>query len=155
VTPEELVEQGKMHIMKQQYTTLLLEQIATRKALMPDEQIKTLYVGGGKPFQLGKENLVQVIETIFSTRDCSLLEELSIELNPDPLDETLLFVEESLVRRKDLFRIRFSFGIQSFDDTILAESKRAYRYAQLPDFFRKLQKLKGGNVCYNVDFIAF
>lgn len=155
MTPEELVEQGKMQIMKQQYTTLLLDQIATRKVLMPDEQIKTLYVGGGTPFQLGKENLVQVIETIFSTRDCSSLEELSIELNPDPIEETLLFVQEAMLRWKDVFRLRFSFGIQSFDDTLLSASKRAYTYAQLPDFFRKLQKIKSGNVCYNVDFIAF
>jgi coproporphyrinogen III oxidase-like Fe-S oxidoreductase len=155
VTPETLVEQGKMQLMKQEYTNLLLQQIATRKALMPEEQIKTIYVGGGTPFQLGKENLIQVIETIFSTRDCSSLEELSIELNPDPIDETLLFVEQVTQRWKDVFRLRFSIGIQSFDDAVLTESKRAYTYANLPDFFRKLQKIKGGNVCYNADFIAF
>jgi len=96
-----------------------------------------------------------VIEIIFATRDCSSLEELSIELNPDPIDETLLFVQEAMLRWKDLFRLRFSFGIQSFDDALLSASKRAYTYAQLPDFFRKLQKIKSGNVCYNVDFIAF
>ncbi len=155
VTPEELVEQGKMNVMKQEYTQLLLKQIDTWKVLMPEEQIKTLYVWWGTPFQLGKENLFAVIEKIFQTRDCSSLEELSIELNPDPIEETLLFVEECSGRRKDLFRVRFSFGIQSFDDKLLHESKRAYSFAQLPDFFRKLQKIKGANVCYNADFIAF
>lgn len=155
VTPEELVEDKKMQIMKEEYTQVLLRQIAWWKAVFPDEQIRTLYIWGGTPFQLGKENLTMVVETIFQTRDCSLLEELSIELNPDPIEETLLFVEEVSQRRKDLFRLRFSFGIQSFDDTILQESKRAYTFAQLPDFLRKLQKIKGANVCYNLDFIAF
>lgn len=155
VMPEELVAQQKIHIMKQQYTSLLLQQIATRKTLLPHEQIKTIYIWGGTPFQLGKENLTLVLETIFATRDCSMLEELSIELNPDPIDEILLFVQEYIQKRKDVFRIRFSFGIQSFDDVWLKESKRAYTYEQLPEFFRSLQKIKAANVSYNADFIAF
>lgn len=155
VTPEDLVEHQKMEIMKEEYSKILHAQIAHLKELMPDEQIKTLYIGGGTPFQLGKERLFAVIDTIFSTRDCHELEELSIELNPDPIDETLLFVQESIERRQHLYRVRFSFGIQSFDDELLIASKRAYSYAQLPDFFRKLQRIKGANTVYNADFIAF
>jgi histone acetyltransferase (RNA polymerase elongator complex component) len=67
----------------------------------------------------------------------------------------LLFVEEVTKKREHLFRLRFSFGIQSFENTILQSSKRAYTYEQLPDFLRKLQKIKGANVVYNLDFIAF
>lgn len=155
VTPENLVEEGKMAIMKQEYLQLLLNQIQYRKQIFPDEQIKTLYVWGGTPFQLGKDNLIQVIETVFSTRNCEQLEEVSIELNPDPIDDTLLFVEEVTKKREHLFRLRFSFGIQSFDNKILQSSKRAYTYEQLPDFLRKLQKIKWANVVYNLDFIAF
>jgi len=44
VTPEDLVEAGKMAIMKQEYTQLLLNQIQYWKQIFPDEQIKTLYV---------------------------------------------------------------------------------------------------------------
>ena len=144
-----------MAVMKQEYTHILLGQIAYRKQHLPDEQIRTIYIGGGTPFQLGQDNLIHVIETVFQTRDCEQLEEVSIELNPDPIDETLQFVELLTKKREHLFRLRFSFGIQSFDDRVLQESKRAYAYAQLPDFFRKLQKIKGANVVYNLDFIAF
>jgi coproporphyrinogen III oxidase-like Fe-S oxidoreductase len=47
------------------------------------------------------------------------MEELSIELNPDPFEETLDFVRECHKRYEQLPRIRYSFGIQTFDDEVL------------------------------------
>lgn len=155
VTPENLVEEKKMSVLKEQYHQILLQQIAFRKEKMPHEQIKTLYIGGWTPFQLWTDALIDVIETIFQKRDCEHLEELSIELNPDPIPEVLAFVEQLSKKRTQLYRLRFSFGIQSLDDNILTESGRAYTYSELTEFFRSLRLIKWSNVCYNADFIAF
>lgn len=124
VTPEEQVEVSKMQALKKTYISILMHQIEQWKAVFPDEQIKTIYVGGGTPFQLGAEALIQVIEQIFKTWKCDDLEELTIELNPDPLEEVVAFVDECNKRRSQLYRLRRSFGIQSFDDEWLTKSDR-------------------------------
>lgn len=157
VMPEdaETLNHGHVETMKQQYTQAIMNQIVFRKEQMPDEQIKTIYVGGGTPFQLCTDRLITLIETIFTTRDCTYLEELTIELNPDPIDHVLDFVEETSKRWSQIYRLRFSFGIQSFDDHILQSAKRGYTFDQLPDFFRALYNRKQPHVCYNADFIAF
>jgi len=59
------------------------------------------------------------------------LEEITIELNPDPFEETLAFIEDISKRYSQAPRIRFSFGLQTFDDEILEMSGRKYNYNQL------------------------
>ena len=83
------------------------------------------------------------------------MEEITIELNPDPFEETLAFVEEISKRYSQAPRIRFSFGLQTFDDEILEMSGRKYNYNQLKGYLRSLQKIKSAHICYNFDFISF
>jgi coproporphyrinogen III oxidase-like Fe-S oxidoreductase len=52
------------------------------------------------------------------------LEEISFELNIDPFDQVLDFVDSINKKYHDFFRIRYSFGIQSFDDEVLKSSNR-------------------------------
>ena len=92
---------------------------------------------------------------LLEERDCEFLEELTIELNPDPFDEVLAFVEKANKKYKKLFRIRYSFGIQSFDDEILSHAGRNYIFNNLMNFFRELVDIKSMNAVYNLDFIAF
>jgi coproporphyrinogen III oxidase-like Fe-S oxidoreductase len=47
------------------------------------------------------------------------LAELSIELNPYPEEEVLNFVKILNKKYNKISRLRYSFGIQSFDDEIL------------------------------------
>jgi len=155
VTPEQEVETGKMQALKKSYFNIVQHQIEQRNDVFPDEQIRTIYIGGGTPFQLGPELLIQTIETLLQTRDCTYLEELTIELNPDPIEEVLHFVDTCNKKRSHFYRLRRSFGIQSFDDSWLEQSGRGYTFEQLPDFFRALYNSKQPNVCYNADFIAF
>jgi len=88
-------------------------------------------------------------------RDTEFLEELTIELNPDPIKEVLEFIEESSQKYTNLYKLRFSIGIQTFDDQLLSKSKRNYHYNNLPWFLRTLQKIKTPNMAYSWDFIAF
>ena len=52
-------------------------------------------------------------------------------------------------------RIRFSFGIQSFDNEVLTLSGRKSLFLGLVDFLRGLQPLKTDSTVFNFDFIAF
>lgn len=157
VLPEdgETLTSGDLETMKEQYLQALLIENKTRQDQFPQEKIKTIYIGGGTPFQLWAHRLFTLIDELLQTRDCEFLEELTIELNPDPFDEVLEFIEQAWKKYKDLYRLRFSLWIQSFDDEILKESKRNYSFDSLIDFFRSLLAIKTLNMVFNGDFIAF
>jgi coproporphyrinogen III oxidase-like Fe-S oxidoreductase len=83
------------------------------------------------------------------------LAELSIELNPYPEEEILNFVKSLNNKYPKISRLRYSFGLQSFDDEILRIVGRAYSFASVVEFLRSLSKLKQDNTVFNFDFIAF
>ena len=56
---------------------------------------------------------------------------------------------------KHLHRVRFSIGIQSFDNEVLEESGRQYNFQSCVDFLRKLTHIKMEHNIFNFDFIAF
>ncbi|HMT01208.1 MAG TPA: radical SAM protein [Candidatus Absconditabacterales bacterium] len=139
-----------------QYTISLEKEIKWRSNLVSGKKIKTLYFGGGTPGKLGIEKLKKIIHLVLTSFDCSEIEELGIELNPNPFDETF-FITEQLYEtfHKKIPSIRISYGIQSFDDEILKESGRTYNFTGLLGFFQQLQHLKKPGLKYNFDFIAF
>ncbi len=157
--PEDQVEYSENHQdsldrMKDMYLNELIKEQQKRYELLPSE-IKTIYIWWGTPFQLWPERLFSLIDTLLETWDCEYLEELTIELNPDPFDEVLWFVRKAQKKYKHLFRLRFSFGIQSFDDRILKASGRNYLFNNLKNWLRELAQIKAINTCYNLDFMAF
>lgn len=156
--PEEHIWELKawnMETLKQTYTTSLINEHKDRHKKIWSSQIKTIYIWGGTPFQLWATRLFSLIDSLLETRDTEFLEELSIELNPDPFDEVIAFIKEAQKKYKHLFRLRFSFGIQTFNDIILESSKRNYVFNNLINFFREIAGIKAMNTIYNLDFIAF
>ena len=83
------------------------------------------------------------------------LEELSIEINPDPVDDMLELIQTLSKYYKNFPRVRFSIGIQSFDNEVLEESGRQYNFQACVDFLRKLTKVRMDHNIFNFDFIAF
>jgi len=148
-------KQGRIEEMKALYLQQVLQENASWREKLGEQQIKTIYIWWWTPFQLWKERLFLLIDSLLETWDTAFLEELSIELNPDPMDEVLDFIREAGKKYKKLFKLRFSIGIQTFDDKILEASWRNYYFNNLIWFFRELQQIKQANMHYNFDFIAF
>jgi coproporphyrinogen III oxidase-like Fe-S oxidoreductase len=82
-------------------------------------------------------------------------EEFSIECNPYPQDEIYDMIKTLNKRYKNFPRIRFSFGIQSFDNKVLLSTGRESSFPGLVEFIRGLRPLKLDNNIFNLDFIAF
>ncbi len=80
---------------------------------------------------------------------------MSIELNPYPEEEVLNFVQDLNKKYNKISRLRYSFGIQSFDDEVLKITGRAYNFSSIVEFLRALSKYKQENNVFNFDFIAF
>ena len=138
-----------------QYVASLLKEIDRYRERYEGLTIPTLYFGGGTPALLGYGRLCQIIDHIVATCDTSSLEELSIELNPNPFDEVLDLVQQLGRKYTMMYRLRFSFGIQTLDDELLKLSGRQYFFNNLRWFLRSLQKIKQHNMVYNFDMIAF
>ena len=69
---------------------------------------------------------MDIVDHIAGNWDLSDIEEFSMELNPDPFDENIELIKYLSNRYKEFPRIRFSFGIQSFDDDVLKLAGRKY-----------------------------
>lgn len=137
------------------YVHALLWEITQRATLLPQQSLSTIYFGGGTPSKIGASNFVRIIDHIASLFDLEDIAELSIECNPNPFDDVLSLVETLSTRYKHFPRVRFSFGLQSFDDVVLQDSGRQYTFNQLVGFLRQLQPIKQSHNIFNFDFIAF
>lgn len=139
----------------ERYIEALLWEITYRAAFFPKQALSTIYFGGGTPSKIGTKNFIRIIDHIADVFDVENLAELSIECNPNPFDDVLSLVETLSTYYQHFPRVRFSFGIQSFDDIVLQDSGRQYSFNQVVGFLRQLQAIKQSHNVFNFDFIAF
>ncbi|AKH33175.1 Oxygen-independent coproporphyrinogen-III oxidase 1 [candidate division SR1 bacterium Aalborg_AAW-1] len=137
------------------YLDALHRQIDDFATKLGDQEIKTIYFGGGTPSIIGSQEMIKLIDHIGQVWKLDYLEELSIEINPDPVDDMLELIQTISKHYKNFPRVRFSIGIQSFDNEVLEESGRQYNFQACVDFLRKLTKVRMDHNIFNFDFIAF
>ncbi len=86
------------------------DELRREAGFLPAEQLRTIYFGGGTPSLLPPEELEEFIAHAAELFDCTVLEECTVEANPDDLTPDYL-------RRLARTRVdRLSIGVQSFDD---------------------------------------
>jgi len=141
--------------MVDDYLKALYKEIKTTAPHIADKQIKTIYLGGGTPNVLSPEQLTGIVDFLGQHFDTSDVMELSIELNPYPTEEIYNLILYFHTHFKKRPRLRFSFGIQTFDNQILQDVGRPVSFAGLSDFIRWLREIKQENMVFNFDFIAF
>lgn len=137
------------------YVEALKKEIDHYAETLTDKDLKTLYFWWGTPSRIGVERIIDIIEYIKIKFNLDDLAELSIELNPYPEEEILNFVKILNKKYDRVSRLRYSFGIQSFDDDVLKLTGRWYNFSGIVAFLRSLSKLKQDNNVFNFDFIAF
>lgn len=91
-----------------------------REYLKEEDEIQTIYFGGGTPSLLSGKEIRFMLDTIHETFSVSPDAEVTLEANPDDLST------EKLRELKDTGINRLSIGIQSFDDAILKSLNRAH-----------------------------
>lgn len=83
--------------------------------------IDTIYLGGGTPSVLSKEELSLIFSCIRENYLLSDHAEITLEANPDDIQESNLSLWQSLGIN------RLSIGCQTFDDAILTQLNRVHR----------------------------
>lgn len=106
--------------LKDAYVAALCRELEAQRSFLGNEPLKTVYFGGGTPSQLPPDMLAGIFATIQKLWDCSALEEVTLEANPDDLTAEYLHSIAKLPIN------RLSIGIQSFDDGLLSFMNRRH-----------------------------
>jgi oxygen-independent coproporphyrinogen-3 oxidase len=95
-------------------------EISLQKSYLENENIQSIYFGGGTPSILNTPELEDLLQALFKTHTISPGAEITLETNPDDL---------TLAKLKDFKALginRLSIGIQSFEDKILKYLNRVH-----------------------------
>ncbi len=98
----------------------LVHELKLRAPAWQDEEIQTIYFGGGTPSLLPTSQLEKIMGTLYSLYKVTDKPEITLEANPDDLTIS------KLNALKDAGINRLSIGIQSFRDEDLQRMNRAH-----------------------------
>ncbi|MEO5681187.1 MAG: radical SAM family heme chaperone HemW [Chitinophagaceae bacterium] len=102
----------------------LLKEIDLQKNYLQQEEISSLYFGGGTPSLLEKEDLQQIVSQLAACFTFSPQAEITLEANPDDI------TAERLASWSAIGINRLSIGIQSFFEDDLLWMNRAHNAIQ-------------------------
>lgn len=109
---------------KTAYIHALCRELEERKDYVDGERIETIYLGGGTPSQLEKEDFDRIFSCLHQVYEISGNAEITLEANPDDLKPEYI----AMLRTFPFNRI--SMGIQTFRDTTLKLLQRRHTAAQ-------------------------
>ena len=127
------------------YVDALCKELTQRRDYLNDEEIETIYFGGGTPSQLERSDFEKVFDTIYKVYRVSPKAEITVEANPDDL--TTEYLQEL---RKLPFN-RLSMGIQTFKDETLQILHRRHTATQAIEAFKRCRE--AGFLNISIDLI--
>ncbi len=127
------------------YITALKNDLQQELSFFENRKINTVFIGGGTPTVLSTEQIKQLLDTIYSNINPNNDLEITIEANPETLDQTkLLAIKQGGINR-------ISFGVQTFDDHKLQYLNRAHTSTKAIDIIKCAQDLELTNI--NIDLM--
>jgi oxygen-independent coproporphyrinogen-3 oxidase len=109
---------------KNDFIQALLKETLLQKNYLQQEQITSIYFGGGTPSLLEKEDLLQIFHQLYTCFHIAPEAEITLEANPDDI------TGERLASWKEAGINRLSIGIQSFFEEDLLWMNRAHNAEQ-------------------------
>ena len=109
---------------KEEMVLAIAKEIQMRKSEFVNEEVETIYFGGGTPSVLTSEEINFLITEVYKNYSVSENPEITIEANPDDLSsERIIELSKSRINR-------LSIGIQSFFEEDLQLMNRAHNSAE-------------------------
>ena len=124
----------------------LIAEMEQRAEYIADKRLTSIYFGGGTPSLLPPEEIERVISRARELFDCSAVEEITIEANPDDL------MEEYVARLAATSVNRVSLGIQSFDDAVLEFMNRRHTGVEAEEAVARLYRAGFRNISIDIIF---
>ena len=136
--------------VKVQYLPNVVEmmhrELDEQQGFLTDRAIRTIYFGGGTPSLLHPSEIERLIEHSRQIFDCSAVEEITIEVNPDDITDDYV----SALRQTSVNRI--SMGIQSLNDECLQFMGRRHNAAGAVSAVNRLRRAGFDNISVDVIF---
>ncbi|MCU9761715.1 radical SAM family heme chaperone HemW [Enterococcus faecalis] len=128
-----------------EYIQSLLKEIQLTQALYPEQEMKTIYIGGGTPTSLSAKQLDVLLKGVREQLTFDDRNEFTVEANPGDL------TQEKLQVMKNYGVNRLSMGVQTFDDRLLKKIGRKHTAADVYETMKFLEKENFTNV--SIDLI--
>lgn len=127
------------------FLNVLSEEISNRQPYLDDEPISTIYLGGGTPSVLSKDELMRIFDQLRANYNVLADAEITLEANPDDL--SLNYLREL----KETPINRLSIGVQSFFDEDLTYLNRIHTADQALNRVKDALNIGFGNM--SIDLI--
>jgi oxygen-independent coproporphyrinogen-3 oxidase len=111
-----------------------------------ERRLSSIYFGGGTPSLLHPSEIERLIEHARELFDCSTVEEITVEANPDDL------TEEYVAELAKTSVNRVSLGIQSFDDGALQLMNRRHTANEAVEAVQRLKRAGISNISIDIIF---
>jgi oxygen-independent coproporphyrinogen-3 oxidase len=116
---------------------MMHRELEERQGYLQSKSLTSIYFGGGTPSLLSPEAIEELISHSRRIFDCSAVDEITIEANPDDLTEG--YVE----RLGSTSVNRVSLGVQSFDNEVLRFMNRRH---SAEDAEQAVERLRGAGI---------
>ncbi len=113
---------------------MMHRELDERQSYLQSKSLTSIYFGGGTPSLLAPEDIEALITHARKLFDCSKVDEITIEANPDDI------TQEYVERLGKTSVNRVSLGVQSFDDDVLCFMNRRH---SAEDAERAVERLRG------------
>ncbi|MBZ2175745.1 radical SAM family heme chaperone HemW [Schnuerera sp. xch1] len=127
------------------YIDYLLLEMEIYKKLLDEYTIKTIFIGGGTPSYIDEQIIVKILEYIYKNFDAKKVEEITIEANPETLNE------DKINLYKQIGINRISIGVQSLSDKLLNAVGRRHTTKDFLKSYDLIRKAEFDNV--NIDLM--
>jgi oxygen-independent coproporphyrinogen-3 oxidase len=125
---------------KPTYVRALCQELSIRKDYLKNEEIETIYLGGGTPSQLSEKELNEIFTSIYHIYKVKEDAEITLEANPDDL------TPEYITMLRTLPINRISMGIQTFQEETLKLLHRRHTARQAIEAFRRCREAGFRNI---------
>jgi len=113
--------------IEKQYVDALVKEIALARSIVGDQQVTTIFFGGGTPTLLPSSEIARILDAVQLQFRLSDDVEITTEANPDSV------TVESLRELRAAGIHRISFGVQSTTPHVLQTLDRTHNPAQVPN----------------------
>lgn len=121
-------------------------ELRERASYLKERRLTSIYFGGGTPSLLAPDAIEGLINRARELFDCSAVEEITIEANPDDLTDDYV----ARLARTSVNRV--SLGIQSFDNEALRLMNRRHTAEEAEAAVRRLQRAGIDNISIDIIF---